>query len=64
MLNIFRGKVTSPNYRLAAPPGGELQSLTAKKEVRFSFWDYQDIFQAKHVEDTANSSICIWGYPS
>lgn len=34
MLNIFRGKTTSPNYRLAVPPNGELQTITVHEEVR------------------------------
>lgn len=33
MLNIFRGKTTSPNYRLAVPPNGELQTITVHEEV-------------------------------
>lgn len=33
MLNIFRGKTTSPNYRLAVPPNGELQTITVREEV-------------------------------
>lgn len=33
MLNIFREKATLPNYRLAVPPDGELQSITVKEEV-------------------------------
>lgn len=33
MLNIFRGKTTSPNYRLAVPPSGELQTITVHEEV-------------------------------
>lgn len=34
MLNIFCGKTTSPNYRLAVPPNGELQTITVHEEVR------------------------------
>ncbi len=33
MLNIFRGKQLSPEYKLKPPPNGELQSITATKEV-------------------------------
>ncbi|KAI9720817.1 MAG: hypothetical protein M1812_002656 [Candelaria pacifica] len=33
MLNIFRGKTESPNYRLIAPPDGELQSITVHQET-------------------------------
>ena len=33
MLNIFRGKRSSPKYRTVPPPGGELEVLTAHKEV-------------------------------
>lgn len=33
MLNIFRGKTTSPNYRLAVPPSGELQTITVHEET-------------------------------
>lgn len=34
MLNIFRGKASSPSYRLIAPADGELQTITVHKEVR------------------------------
>ena len=33
MLNIFRGKTTSPNYRLAAPLYGELETITVHEAV-------------------------------
>ena len=33
MLNIFRGKITSPNYRLAVPSNGELETITVLEEV-------------------------------
>ncbi|KAL8673918.1 MAG: hypothetical protein Q9168_001665 [Polycauliona sp. 1 TL-2023] len=33
MLNIFRGKKTSPGYRLVAPPQGELQIINVSKET-------------------------------
>ncbi|KAI9812129.1 MAG: phenylalanine--tRNA ligase subunit beta [Pycnora praestabilis] len=33
MLNIFRGKTPSPNYRLVAPQDGELQSITVHEET-------------------------------
>ncbi|KAH0541342.1 hypothetical protein FGG08_004180 [Glutinoglossum americanum] len=33
MLNIFRGKVQAPNYRLATPPNGELQSIIVREET-------------------------------
>ncbi|KAL8970920.1 MAG: hypothetical protein Q9197_003557 [Variospora fuerteventurae] len=33
MLNIFRGRRTSPDYRLVAPPKGELQVLTIDEET-------------------------------
>ncbi|KAL9003384.1 MAG: hypothetical protein Q9188_003733 [Gyalolechia gomerana] len=33
MLNIFRGKRTLPNYRLVAPPKGELQVINVDKET-------------------------------
>lgn len=36
MLNIFRGKQTSPNYRLVPPPSGELEVLTCHESVCFS----------------------------
>lgn len=35
MLNIFRGKTISPNYRLAVPPNGELQSITVHEDVSY-----------------------------
>lgn len=33
MLNVFLGKRTSPDYRLVAPPKGELQVIYVDKEV-------------------------------
>ncbi|KAI9679768.1 MAG: phenylalanine--tRNA ligase subunit beta [Caeruleum heppii] len=33
MLNIFRGKTSSPDYRLILPPGGELQTITVHPET-------------------------------
>ncbi|KAI9871689.1 MAG: phenylalanine--tRNA ligase subunit beta [Pleopsidium flavum] len=33
MLNIFRGKKPIPNYRLVAPPDGDLQSITVHEET-------------------------------
>ena len=33
MLNIFRGKRDAPQYALAAPAGGQLECLTAHKQV-------------------------------
>ena len=33
MLNIFRGKQTSPSYRLVPPLGGELEILTCHESV-------------------------------
>ncbi len=33
MLNIFRGKRASPDYRLVAPPKGEIQTINVSKEV-------------------------------
>ncbi|KAL9121471.1 MAG: hypothetical protein Q9187_001973 [Circinaria calcarea] len=33
MLNIFRGKRSSPNYRLVPPPDGELQTITVHEET-------------------------------
>ena len=34
MLNIFLGRKSSPNYRLVAPPNGELEAITVHEEVR------------------------------
>ena len=34
MLNIFRGKRDAPQYTLVPPTGGQLERLTAYKEVR------------------------------
>lgn len=36
MLNIFRGKAASPNYRLVVPPDGQLQSITVHEDVSHS----------------------------
>ena len=33
MLNIFRGKRDAPQYMLASPVGGQLETLTAHQEV-------------------------------
>ncbi|KAF3491656.1 uncharacterized protein GIQ15_01173 [Arthroderma uncinatum] len=33
MLNIFRGKAVSPNYRVVTPPSGQLQTLVVKPET-------------------------------
>ena len=33
MLNVFRGKCDAPQYTLAPPAGGQLEFLTAQKEV-------------------------------
>ncbi|KAK2869676.1 hypothetical protein FQN49_003122 [Arthroderma sp. PD_2] len=33
MLNIFRGRASSPNYRVVTPPNGELQTLVVKPET-------------------------------
>ena len=33
MLNIFRGKRMAPDYRLIAPPDGELQVIKVDREV-------------------------------
>ena len=33
MLNIFRGKRSSPNYRLIPPSDGELETITVHEEV-------------------------------
>ena len=59
MLNIFRGKKPIPNYRLVAPPNGELQTITVHEEVRWSGsprW-LVSLIDALDVEDTA---ICLW----
>lgn len=33
MLNIFRGKQLSPDYKLKPPQNGVLESITATKDV-------------------------------
>jgi phenylalanyl-tRNA synthetase beta chain len=33
MLNIFRGKSSFPNYRLATPPSGQLETITVHKST-------------------------------
>ncbi len=38
MLNIFRGKTDSPNYRLAVPTDGELQTIIVHEEVSREYW--------------------------
>ena len=50
MLNIFRGRRKSPNYRLKAPPNGEVQTLTATKDVRLEL-------HAKQWSDCADTDL-------
>ena len=38
MLNIFNGKQKSPNYRLKNTSRGDLQSITATKDVGVTLW--------------------------
>ena len=45
MLNVFRGKCDAPQYTLAPPAGGQLESLTAHKEV--SDRDWAELKEAK-----------------
>ncbi|KAJ9130329.1 Phenylalanine-tRNA ligase beta subunit [Pleurostoma richardsiae] len=33
MLNVFRGKVPPPNYRLVDPPNGQMQTITVSKDT-------------------------------
>ena len=37
MLNVFLGRIPFPNYRLAEPSSGELQTIVVKEEVRIPF---------------------------
>lgn len=39
MLNVFRGKQLSPNYRTVPPQSGKLEILTAHKEVSDEYFD-------------------------
>jgi phenylalanyl-tRNA synthetase beta chain len=38
MLNIFLGRDSLPNYRLVAPPDGQLQTIIVKEDVRGILW--------------------------
>ncbi len=61
MLNIFRGKTESPNYRLIAPPDGELQSITVDQEVRpLHTSDYPRSLTT--CSDFSDKTICIRCY--
>jgi len=33
MLNIFLGRASAPNYRVVAPPDGEVHQITVAAEV-------------------------------
>lgn len=35
MLNIFRGKASTPNFRVVTPLDGEIQKITVNLEVIF-----------------------------
>ena len=50
MLNIFRGKQTSPNYRLVPPPSGELEVLTCDETVciQRATFSYNRLTQHRH----------------
>ena len=58
MLNIFRGKMLSPNYRLVAPPNGEMEMITVHEEV--SKVVTLGITNPNLVLDIANPAICVW----
>lgn len=36
MLNVFRGRIPFPSYRVFAPTNGDLQRIVVKEEVRSS----------------------------
>ncbi len=60
MLNIFREKRLSPNYRLVAPPNGELEVITVHEEVS------QEYLQAWNARsecsiDFKDTAIRLWG---
>lgn len=48
MLNIFRGKTSSPNYRLSVPSDGELQTIIVHKEVSYE------------CQNLARSGLIVW----
>ena len=64
MLNIFNGKQKSPNYRLKPSPTGELQSLTATKDVgncqRAIRWNWTNL----KIIDIEDKAIRLWGHSS
>ena len=62
MLNIFRGKTTSPNYRLAVPPNGELQTITVREEVSGEDMDLKSFRNLIKVLDLKNTALCGWCY--
>lgn len=61
MLNIFNGRNPSPQYRLAAPPNGKLQSMTVHKEVGIlegPGWH----MGLNASTDYQNTALCLWCY--
>lgn len=61
MLNIFRGKTTPPNYRLAVPPSGELQTITAHEEVGSEeTHDTKSLRILIKVLDLGHTPLCGW----
>lgn len=63
MLNIFRGKRDAPQYTLAPPAGGQLEYLTAHREVSGqSEWSLGK--SAQFEIDVENKALCFRGDPS
>ena len=58
MLNIFRGKQTSPNYRLVPPPGGELEVLTCHESVSNYMWSKSSA-SLRRLTDDESPSLCV-----
>lgn len=60
MLNIFLGRKSSPQYRLVAPPNGELQTITVHKQV-WEMCDGESLARAEARLDFENTAIRLWG---
>lgn len=53
-LNIFLGRQSLPNFRLVAPPNGDLQTVTVKEDVSgFDGTALTTLTPCSDVEDTA-----------
>ncbi|WEW55313.1 phenylalanine--tRNA ligase subunit beta [Emydomyces testavorans] len=61
MLNIFRGRTVLPNYCLATPPNGELQTVVVQEEVRMVKIRYLEMLSETIETDNENTALYFWG---